>query len=243
MALKHDLARQQADQQLDERLTSEAFRDEYWAELGVEGEGDSLIGLLDSTLDLEGEVIECGVYRGSSLFRIAQRLKTAGSDKTVFACDSFEGFPAERVGKFDATFLRPISKLRGKFTGAGDVPERIERFCGYFGTPIQIAKGFFSETLPALTDRRYSFIHLDVDLYESYVECLDLLYPCLTPGGVVVFDDYNPSRLPGVAKWPGATRAVNEFFADRPETVEQCTDRERPAWFVRKATAAAERAA
>ena len=97
--------------------------------------------------------------------------------------------------------------------------------------------------MPARTVRRYSCIHLDGDIYESYVECLDRLYPCLAPGGVVVFDDYNPSKLPGVSKWPGATRAVNEFFADRPESGERCDSRENPAWFVRKTAEASRRGA
>ncbi|MEN0110761.1 MAG: TylF/MycF/NovP-related O-methyltransferase [Planctomycetota bacterium] len=243
MAQKHERMRQEHDRLLDERLESEEFRAEHWDDLGAEGARDSLVHLLESTLALEGDVIECGVYRGASLFRMARRLKTLGSDKELYACDSFEGFPTETVGKLDTSFLRPVSKLRRKFTGAGDVPERIERFCGYYDTPIRVVKGFFSDTLPALTDRRFCFIHLDVDLYQSYVDCLTLLYPCLAPGGVVVFDDYNPSKLPGVAKWPGATLAVNEFFADRPESVERCETRDRPAWFVRKAAVSAQRVA
>ncbi len=50
-------------------------------------------------------------------------------------------------------------------------------------------------------------------------------------GGIVVFDDYRST------KWPGAERAVNEFFVSRDEKVECCSDRKRASWFVRKTDA------
>lgn len=52
---------------------------------------------------------------------------------------------------------------------------------------------------------------LDCDLYESYKMCLSRLYPRIVPGGWIIFDEYFS------AKYPGARRAVDEFFADRPE--------------------------
>jgi O-methyltransferase len=82
--------------------------------------------------------------------------------------------------------------------------------------------------LPALRDRTYCFIHVDCDIYESHLDCLNLLYDRLVPGGIVVFDDY------AQPKWPGATRAVDEFFADRPERPVKLASRQNPAWYVRK---------
>lgn len=228
MALRHEQERLEHDLKLDEMLQSEAGRSAFWNQLGEQAKGDPLIDLLESTLSLEGDVIECGVYRGSSLFRICRALKAGGADTVVYACDSFEGFPDDRVTTRDTTLFRPLGKLRAKFRLAGDVPDRIRRFSAHYGVPVQVVKGYFSNTLPSLTLRRLRFIHLDVDIYESYKECLERLYPLLTPGGVVVFDDY------GSPKWPGAKRAVDEFFGTRPEKVERSNVRERAAWFVRK---------
>ena len=75
---------------------------------------------------------------------------------------------------------------------------------------------------------RFCFIHLDVDIYSSYIECLDELYAKLVPGGVVVFDDY------GSSKWPGAKKAVDEFFADKDASPGKSTERQDAAWYVRK---------
>lgn len=228
MAKKHELKRLKDDQKLDDMLRSEAGRASYWNQLAEQAGRDSLIDLLLGTLQLDGDIIECGVYRGGSLFKISRALRESSSQKMLYACDSFEGFPEEHVGLFDRSLFRPLRKLRAKFRIAQDVPERISRFSGYYGVSIKTVKGFFSETLARFEGHRFCFIHLDVDIYESHRECLELLYPLLVPGGVIVFDDYN------APKWPGAKRAVDEFFADKTETIQRSFEREIPAWYVRK---------
>jgi hypothetical protein len=57
------------------------------------------------------------------------------------------------------------------------------------------------------------------------------LYDKLTPGGVVVFDDY------GSPKWPGAQRAVDEFFASRAESIERFEHGDTASWHIRKQVA------
>jgi predicted O-methyltransferase YrrM len=229
VAQKHELKRLESDRKLDEMLRTEAGRSRYWEQLAEQAKQDTLIELFVETLCLDGDVIECGVYRGGSLFRLSRALKDNSAHKTIYACDSFEGFPEDRVGLFDRTLFRPLRKLRAKFRVAHDVPARIDRFAEYYDVPIKIVKGFFAETLPQLDVGKFCFIHLDVDIYESYKECLEQLYPRLAPGGVVVFDEYNSS------KWPGAKKAVDEFFAERSETIQNSSKRATPAWYVRKA--------
>jgi hypothetical protein len=207
MAHKHEVKRLEADLQLDESLKTDAGRSRRWEELGQEAAKDSLIELFERTFQLKGDVIECGVYRGASLFKLLWAMKQHGVQRTVWACDSFEGFPSDGIKSVDSTLFRPVSKLQQKFKLAQDVPARIERFAQIYETPVQVAKGYFSDTLPTLPLTPLAFIHLDVDIYESYKECLQRLYPLLVPGGTVVFDD------DGSPKWLGAKRAVDEFFA------------------------------
>ncbi|MCY0151814.1 TylF/MycF family methyltransferase [Hoeflea alexandrii] len=69
---------------------------------------------------------------------------------------------------------------------------------------------------------------IDCDIYESHLDCLNVLYDQLVPGGIVVFDDY------AEPKWPGASRAVDEFFADQPVKPEQLMLGRKSVWFVRK---------
>jgi len=55
------------------------------------------------------------------------------------------------------------------------------------------------------------FAHIDLDLYQGVLDTLAFVYPRMPTGGVIVCDDY------GFASCPGARRAIEEFFADKPE--------------------------
>ena len=225
---KYEQERLARDEEIDRLLQTENGRTQYKAGLGVACQNDSLIGLLESTLHLPGDVIECGVYRGGSLQRICFAVAGKAPAKQIYACDSFEGFPEDRVKRVDLGFLRLMSKVRKKFRMCADTPARMERIFEVLGAKGHIVKGYFSDTLPQLRGEKFCFIHIDCDIYESFNDCLNELYENLTPGGVVVFDDY------GTTKWPGATKAVDEFFASKTEKPALCEERERAVWFVRK---------
>jgi hypothetical protein len=75
---------------------------------------------------------------------------------------------------------------------------------------VRLVKGPFHETL-ASYEGRIALLHLDCDLYESYRIALETLYRKVQPGGMVLFDEYDDER------WPGARKAIDEFFAFRAE--------------------------
>ena len=54
-------------------------------------------------------------------------------------------------------------------------------------------------------------MHLDVDLYNSYKNCLDFFYPLLVNGGIITFDEYDNT------KWTGAKVAIDEFLKKRQQ--------------------------
>ena len=62
-----------------------------------------------------------------------------------------------------------------------------------------------------LKKNRFSFIHLDVDLYEPTRDSIEFFYPRINKGGILVCDDYMQTVC------PGATKAIDEFLADKPE--------------------------
>lgn len=227
---RHERKRVEADLRRDVLRQTERGRQQYWQTLRTSTAQASLFSLLESTLSLDGEVIECGVYRGRSALRIARILRESAPHKTFFACDSFEGFPEEQVGRVDVGWLRFLSRIRRKFRSCADTPSRLNDVFQTYDVRAQIVKGYFSETLPQFSNKKFCFIHLDCDIYSSYKECLESLYDNLVPGGVVVFDDYKSP------KWPGAEKAVNEFFTARNEEPTLCQERVSPAWYVRKST-------
>ncbi|MFP6603220.1 MAG: TylF/MycF/NovP-related O-methyltransferase [Pirellulaceae bacterium] len=234
---RYEKRRLEQDRQIDKLLKTPDGQTHYWNQLKSECQSSSMISLLESTLHLPGDVIECGVYRGRSVTRIGRTLAEQAAEKKLYACDSFEGFPGEMVGRVDVGLFRFLSRIRKKFRMCSDTPDRLERFFKTYNIPGETVKGFFHETLPRFQKSRFCFIHLDCDIYQSYQQCLDLLYDRLAPGGVVVFDDYDSS------KWPGATKAVDEFCAAQPENVQCCEERKTSCWYLRKEASATQAAA
>lgn len=218
--------------QHDREMATDAGRSRYWNEtLPRQCAADSMISLLESTLHLPGDVIECGVYRGGSLMKIARTLKDKAPDKRLLGLDSFGGFPEQDVLSLDVGKKRSLGGIRKKFRFVGDTQQRLRRNFEMYGVNAELVPGFFSETLSKVTDRTFCFIHLDVDIYSSYIECFEALWDRLTPGGVMVFDECDAQA------WPGATRAIREFFGPRPVEVQVCLDRELASYHVRKPAA------
>ena len=58
--------------------------------------------------------------------------------------------------------------------------------------------------------------HFDCDTYVPTKTGLDYLYPLLSRGGVMIFDEY------GIPDWPGETKAVDEFLQLHPELQLKC---------------------
>ncbi len=80
---------------------------------------------------------------------------------------------------------------------------------------IKLVDGNIAETVPRFLDEnpgiRFSLVHFDCDVYEPTKIALEALWPRISRGGVVLFDEY------ALKEWPGETKAVDEFLADYPE--------------------------
>ena len=72
-------------------------------------------------------------------------------------------------------------------------------------------KGYFPATSGPVSDKKFSFVHLDVDIYESTLSCLTFFYPRMSRGGVIVSHDY-PDAV-------GVKKAFDEFFQDKLEII------------------------
>lgn len=155
------------------------------------------------TANVAGDVVEFGCYVGTASVPVGKRLMTTG--RTLHVYDSFEGLP-EKTRKDDSPaglqfvkgeLLATKKQLTKNFTQA-HVP-----------LPI-ITKGWFSDITPAQVPKEISFAYLDGDYYHSVLDPLKLIWNNLTPGAVVLVDDYANEALPGAAK------AVNEWLRNHP---------------------------
>jgi len=74
-----------------------------------------------------------------------------------------------------------------------------------------IYKGLFPNTSKPIKNKKFSFVNLDVDIYESTLNCLKFFYPRMSIGGIIISHDYNTIR--------GVRKAIDYFFKNKPETI------------------------
>ena len=199
----------------------------------------------------EGHV-ECGTFRGNTLIPTALYSLNAGffKNKKIIGIDTFKGFPIKEHNEKDlpsyfnilyndklitedhynkakirTNDFKDLSHLESEyFLDVEEVFDNSSKF-----NNISLIKGTFKEITPNFNDK-IAVLHLDGDLYESYLTCLDNLYDNVIKNGVIIFDEYYSH------KYPGARVAVNEFFINKKGYFEKyLTDEGHERWcFVKK---------
>lgn len=153
-------------------------------------------------IDIEGDFAECGSYNGVTAWLMADVMRASPHPKELHLFDSFEGLsvPGEQDGSYwqkgDLTF--PLEKVK----------ENLSAFDN-----VRYHPGWIPDAFPEVQDLRFAFVHIDVDLFEPTRDALRFFWDRLTIGGLIVSDDY------GLISCPGATKAFDDFFANKPEPI------------------------
>jgi len=184
-----------------------------------------IFSLLKPVIHLPGDLAECGVFRGHTLIPVGLYLAQNKIDKRVYGFDSFEGFgDVDRGGATEDEFIKEYGDLDD--TSFDLVQGMVDRFD--LNNHVSLIRGYFDRTLQTVSTKRFCFVHLDVDLYESYITCLQFFYERMVPGGVILLDEYNDPP------WPGCNRAVDEFLRGKPEMLEEQSVDNYIKYFIRK---------
>ena len=168
--------------------------------------------------NLAGDIVELGIYRGSSLMSWANfvEIKCMGDrHKKIIGFDNFKGFV--KFDKKDGKKDKRVNKIKGGFQSEEFEKPLLEaikiydedRFIPY-KKRIEVIKGDIEKTVPKYfinnPGTRISLLHFDVDLYRPTKIALETLWPLIVKGGVVLFDEY------AIPPWEGETKAVDDFF-------------------------------
>lgn len=164
---------------------------------------------------IPGDLAECGVWKGGSMMMCALTLRAMkDTSRTLYLYDTFEGMtlPTEkdadvfgdsaeaalrkgRMREFGEWCRSPLDEVRANLLRTGYPPDK-----------IVFVRGRVEETLPATRPRALALLRLDTDWYESTYHELTHLYPLLTPGGVLIVDDYG--------HWRGAREATDRYLEE-----------------------------
>lgn len=130
---------------------------------------------------------EVGVYKGGTLRVIAE----SDPDKMVIGFDTFSGLPQELWNKDEPHKPREFNDTSYEY-----VAQQLNDLYN-----VTLIKGIFPQSAHGVyADLRYSFVHIDVDYYQSVFESIVFFVPRMAKNGIILFDDYGWKQCPGVEK-------------------------------------------
>lgn len=166
--------------------------------------------------NIEGALVECGVWKGGSSMAMALTLKQMGEeDRDIYMYDTYSGMSAptdadvsihgthareelSRTRKTTESSVWCMSPLKSVQQNVFSTNYRKER--------IHFIEGKVESTIPKSMPKAISLLRLDTDWYESTKHELIHLFPLLKPNGVLIVDDYG--------HWEGARKAVDEYVKE-----------------------------
>lgn len=160
------------------------------------------------TEHLEGDIVECGVWRGGNM--IAAML-AAERPRTFWLFDTFAGMtePGEhdwRRGRHatESAAYRKAGAAGWCRSELSEVQTNVEQYKRP-DQEVLYVKGPVEQTLlySRLPDK-ITLLRLDTDFYASTRAELEVLWPRVVPGGILIVDDYG--------SWDGCRRACDEYF-------------------------------
>ena len=167
-----------------------------------------------SRAGIAGDIVECGVWKGGNLILSELVLQAEGQERQIWGYDTFSGMsePTQldiRARDGSAAAQSWTDRQRDGFTDwcYSPIDEVRENFRSVAQSDnLRLVKGKVEDTLsdPANVPEKIAVLRLDTDWYESTKAELEILYPRLQPGGVLIVDDYG--------EWAGARKAIDEHF-------------------------------
>lgn len=167
-----------------------------------------------STNHIQGDIVECGVWRGGSTMLCAYELTRLHDEKrTLYLYDTYSGMaePDQRdktiSGNMPAHDIWNTSQKDGTnawcYASLSEVKKNLYQ-THYPIKCLKFIKGKVEETIPKYIPRHIALLRLDTDWFASTYHELTYLYPRLVSGGVLLLDDYG--------HWKGAKEAVDTYF-------------------------------
>ena len=165
---------------------------------------------------IPGDVIEIGCWAGGNIGLARMAIDAQIEDATerkVYGFDTFTGHqkPSEdEVDIWGKNQAERFEEFRGEpwgMVGIEEVKNNLMRIVGRLDG-IKLVKGRIEDTAELNAPSNISILRIDVDWYEPTLTSLEKFYPLLSPGGILIIDDYGHHS--------GSKKAVDKFFEGIP---------------------------
>jgi len=137
--------------------------------------------------NVHGDVMECGSYRGATALFLAVLGRLNNVSQSVSILDTFRGV--------DEVSAHDVSRTGREYVAPPGQADAIRRHAAALGVADRVAiyEGQFSASFACaeLQSRRFGMVHVDANLYQSTRDACDFVLPRMSPGAIIVFDDYN----------------------------------------------------
>lgn len=140
--------------------------------------------------NIEGDLIEAGVWRGGASIFMKAILKAYGdNERIVWVADSFKGLPPPNTEKYPQDKGDIFYKVDFLSVSLEEVKDNFKSY-NLLDNRVKFLVGWFKDTLPKAPMKKLSLVRCDGDMYESTVDILTNLYDKLSVGGYIIIDDY-----------------------------------------------------
>jgi O-methyltransferase len=162
---------------------------------------------------IPGAIVECGVWKGGSAMAAARTLERVGDlQRDIVLFDTFRGMTApadvdrDLAGRSASALLEREDPASSHVWAAASLDEVQQNLSSTGYERLDYVEGDVLETIPSRAPQEIALLRLDTDWYESTRHELHWLFPRISPGGILIVDDYG--------HWSGARRAVDEYFRE-----------------------------
>ena len=158
---------------------------------------------------LEGDFVECGVFKGYLARMIFEYIPFTTLDKVFWLLDTYEGMVPNLMSSQEKKYLELHSEWY-----AGYKTTSYETVCNTFcsfGRHVRVIKGIVPDTLSEVTAEKIAYLSIDMNCAVPEIATAEYFWPKLVPGAVIVLDDY------GFAGYEEQKDAFNQF-AERKNT-------------------------
>ena len=186
--------------------------------------------LFKKSLNVPGDIIECGVFKGVGLMYWLKLLKiyAPGEKKRVIGFDTFSKFSSQ-LKNFEKNSAKKYIK-EANFKGIDHKKLLSLTKKNGFDNCV-LVKGEIKNTVKNFLEKnkglRISLINIDFDTYSGTKTVLKNLYNRVSRGGIIILDEY------GKSGW-GESDAVDEFFKKKKIKIQSVRYSSQPTAFIVK---------